>query len=196
MRVIRTIIFGLIFSLVPACGAAAQATPGSVIGAPQPSTTNVRVLSPRPGQKLSVNFVTVRYELTNRKAVAASSPNFQLQLDNTDPVTTSTFEHNFEGLTPGQHRVVVQLVDANETPVAGARAEVQFTVVAPAGRPRSELEGSIQQASLQTGDTAAVASEQAAEAEPLPQTGSALPTLSIIGFGILVGGIVSAMRTR
>ena len=33
-------------------------------------------------------------------------------------------------------------------------------------------------------------------AEALPETGSVLPLLSLIGFGVLVGGIASAMKTR
>ena len=35
-----------------------------------------------------------------------------------------------------------------------------------------------------------------ARREALPETGSVLPLLSVIGFGVLVGGIASAMKTR
>jgi len=37
---------------------------------------------------------------------------------------------------------------------------------------------------------------QSGQTETLPQTGSALPLLSTIGAGVLLGGLVSARRTR
>jgi len=34
------------------------------------------------------------------------------------------------------------------------------------------------------------------DADPLPGSSSSLPLLAVIGFGVLAGGITSAMRTR
>lgn len=34
------------------------------------------------------------------------------------------------------------------------------------------------------------------DADPLPGSSSSLPVLAVIGFGVLAGGITSAMRTR
>jgi hypothetical protein len=96
-------------------------------------------------------------------------------------VRTSDASYTFNGLTPGTHDVVVQVVDANGTPISGTRNEVEFEVVNPAA-----------------GSTAF----NSQSAPPLPQSNdlpngsSSLPLLSVIGFGILVGGVISALRTR
>jgi hypothetical protein len=125
----------------------------------------------------------VQYQLTNPGVTAEASPNFKIQLDNQDPILTTATQQDFPGLAPGVHNVTVQLVDANNTPVNGATASVQFTIVnpnvqAPAPvNPRSETA---------TADDSGL----------MPSAGSPLPLLSVIGFGVLVGGIVSALKTR
>jgi hypothetical protein len=122
----------------------------------------------------------VQFALANPGSVA-TAPNFVVQVDNQDPVTTTSTSVDFTGLAPGPHTVTVQLVDANNTPIAGARAIVQFTTV----QPQAELTpkpGTIVPAALHE--------------DVLPHTRTTLPLLSVIGFGVLVGGIVSAMKTR
>lgn len=42
----------------------------------------------------------------------------------------------------------------------------------------------------------ATESSPSGKAESLPAAGSALPLLSVIGFGVLLGGIASALKTR
>jgi disulfide bond formation protein DsbB len=42
----------------------------------------------------------------------------------------------------------------------------------------------------------ATGSSHSGKAESLPAAGSALPLLSVIGFGVLLGGIASALKTR
>jgi hypothetical protein len=148
---------------------------------------NLRVLSPKSGQSVSQNFVTVRYELLNPAAAASPTPTFQLQLDAADPVRTASTEYTFTGLAPGQHTVMVELVDANNTPIMGSRRTVQFTVAPQTGA--SVVPRPAQQASL-----AAISYDE--QQNSLPATGSALPLLSVIGFGVLLGGIASALRTR
>lgn len=44
--------------------------------------------------------------------------------------------------------------------------------------------------------TPAAEQQKAAQAANLPETGSALPLISTIGAGVLLGGLVSARRTR
>ncbi|MGE5725114.1 MAG: hypothetical protein ACM34G_08070 [Acidobacteriota bacterium] len=39
-------------------------------------------------------------------------------------------------------------------------------------------------------------SDKNSDADPLPGSSSSLPVLAVIGFGVLAGGITSAMRTR
>jgi hypothetical protein len=143
-------------------------------------TSLVHILNPVPDQRLSTNYVDVNYELVNPGA-AGGDPNFQVQLDARDPVTTDVMSQTFTGLNPGQHRVIVQMVDANGTPIPGGRAEVVFYVVGGASQP---------QGAQTPGSTA---NNDVPELAP---ASSALPLLSVIGFGVLLGGVATAMRTR
>jgi hypothetical protein len=163
------------------------------IGAPTPGTTGIRVLAPKSGQKFSTNIIAVRFELTNPRAVAAPMPDFRLQMDSTDPIITSSNEYTFTGLVPGNHTLKIELVDANNTPVAGTQAVVPFTVVqrgAQPASPTSEVSPIAPPAYVPT--SYLTLDDQ----DTLPNSGSALPLLSVIGFGVLVGGIATAMKTR
>jgi hypothetical protein len=180
----------LIGLLVGAVWATAQM---GEIGAPTPGTTGIRVLAPKSGQQFGTNIVPVRFELTNPRAVAATSPNFSLQMDSTDPVTTSTTEYTFTGLAPGNHQLTIRLMDANQTPVAGTQVVVPFTVAqqgAQPAAPRSQISPLNPPAYMPTSYLAMD------DSDGLPNSGSALPLLSVIGFGVLVGGIATAMKTR
>jgi hypothetical protein len=148
-----------------------------------PATSSVRILAPKPGEVLNNNFVLVKYEVV-QPASAAGSPTFQVQLDARDPILTTDQQQNFTGLQPGRHTILVQIVDANNTPVAGSRAEVQFTVA----QPRTGL--LVPEAQAQD-----IASNSRPSSS-LPRGGSALPILSAIGLGSLLGGIFSVFRTR
>jgi len=163
------------------------------IGAPTPSTTGIRVIAPSSGQKFGTNIVAVRFELTNPQALAATTPNFRLQLDTTDPVTTTSTDYTFTGLAPGNHKLTIVLVDANQTPVAGTEVVVPFVVAQQAQQPaspRSEL------SPLSPPQYVPTSYLTLDERDTLPNSGSALPLLSVIGFGVLVGGIATAMKTR
>jgi hypothetical protein len=119
----------------------------------------------------------VQYQLVNRGVAAAPSPNFTIQLDGTDPVTTSAYDYTFTGLTPGAHTVTVTLVDANGVPIANSSVAVKFMVangVAQTGLFRRETN-----LQLATSDV-----------------GTPLPMLSMVGFLVLVGGIVTTIRKR
>lgn len=150
----------------------------------------IRILMPNQGEKLAQSAVTVQFRLENPGLAGGGVPNFSVQLDARDPVLTAQTSQNFTGLTPGQHTVVVQLLDANGTPIAGTRTETQFVVrapanqSAPAGPPSAE-------AALPQSDAGITD-----DGEVLPAASSALPLLSVVGFGALLGGVISALRTR
>ena len=195
MKIIKiAIVIALAWVAVASLAWAAQSATSEV---PQTGTAvsaasaGVRILSPKSGSKLDHNFVQVRYELTNPGATAAGLPNFRLQIDSQDPVVTSTTDYTFSGLSPGNHTVRLQLVDANGTPVGGAQSEVTFAVA----QPRSSNGHKVNPNAV-----LAQASDKEPDPEPearsLPAAGGALPLLSVIGFGVLLGGIASAMKTR
>jgi hypothetical protein len=142
----------------------------------------VHILSPVPSQQLSTNYVDLNFELVN-PGVSGGSADFKVQLDGLDPVSTKDTTYTFIGLNPGQHTISVELVDANDTPVPGGRSMVTFFVVSTGSQH--------QQGTRVPGMTA-----KNGDPPELAPASSALPLLSIIGFGVLVGGVASALRTR
>jgi hypothetical protein len=158
-----------------------QSGQGAAAQSVQPSA--LKITSPQANEKIAQTFVAVQYQQL-APASAASTPTYELRLDSRDPVQTTDTSYTFNGLTPGAHDLIVQIVDANGVPISGTRSEVKFTVVAP----------------VATGSGAGSASNlpplPTSFAPDLPAGNSSLPLLSIIGFGILVGGVISALRTR
>ena len=199
-----------ILAVALSVGLSAQTTPPSTNtgGAnaptavnPAPASSSLRILTPVANQKHTSNAVNVRWQLTN-EALAAGVPNYEVQLDGADPITTSTTEQVFSGLAPGVHTVVIRLVDANGTPIAGGSSQVQFVVTPPEqaapANPRPQSNASFPRVELVN---AAYIQDRQPEKDqrgeaPLPSSASALPLLSIVGFGALVGGVVSARKTR
>jgi LPXTG-motif cell wall-anchored protein len=178
--------------------------------------TAVRILQPKTGDKLNQDFVSVQFQPSSPLQTTSGIPTFQLQLDNQSPVTTSGTQMTFTGLQPGPHIITIEALDANGTPIFGSRNVVEF-VVTPAAAPgptpqsQSEKHGALASEINQAAPTAQVRdvslaspaagaaqqdAQQTSEDTSLPNTGSALPLLSIIGFGVLMGGIFSARRTR
>ncbi len=98
---------------------------GTIAGAAQA----VRVLAPQAGERITGSAFTVRYQIVQPGSTAEPSPTYRLQMDAADPVETLASEYNFTGLAPGAHTFVLDLVDANHTPIAGSHAEVKFLVV-------------------------------------------------------------------
>ena len=93
---------------------------------------NLRIISPPNGAQITTDFVEVHYELLNPAAASASTPTFLLQLDAQDPVYSQSDSYTFTGLSPGKHTVLIELVDANNTPIQGSVSAVQFTVTSSA----------------------------------------------------------------
>jgi hypothetical protein len=153
---------------------------------------SVSILKPVAGEKLRQNSVTVTFSLTNPAASASGTPNFQLRIDSQDVVTTTSTDYTFNGLTPGPHTVTVQLVDANGTPVAGGQAVVKFTVL----RDSARMRGPQAIAAALRLDPATIRIQNQPEPAQMARPAGTLPLLSVIGFGVLLGGIASAMKTR
>ena len=193
MKQIAKMVVLAVLVLTPLLLMQAQTAAAAPQEAPAPAASAaVRIVSPRQGERLKQDFVTVRFELTNSAASAASTPTFQLQLDGHHPVTTSSSEYTFTGLAPGAHKVTVQLVDANDTPIPGASNQVQFFIVQPTAALRRKAR--LLAAALRLEKRQQPVKD--IEGHELPSAGGALPLLSVIGFGALLGGIASAMKTR
>jgi hypothetical protein len=186
-------------------------------GGPMASNSAIKILSPKIDEKIGSSAVSVRYELLNDGVSASASPNYRLQLDSRDPVETTSTEHSFTGLAPGKHVLTVEVVDANHTPIMGSRTEVQFTTSNPlpsAGTQQPAAPRQQQQPPIQPQQAQPQQQQPRAELMPpsvhkanlplpsgsgsdeLPSAGGELPLLSMVGFGVLVGGVISAMRTR
>jgi LPXTG-motif cell wall-anchored protein len=201
--------------LLTACSTLAQTTPSP--GATTPTPGSLRILSPKNGDKVAQDFVDLAFELA-APASADNSPTFQLRLDTSEPVRTTDTRYTFTGLKPGRHTVSVEVVDANNTPVQGSRAEVHFTVAAAAPQSAPPVErrpstaklivasqssaqpqAHLQQAAFQESPSPAEDQrpvEDQGKSGELPQSGSALPLLALIGASGLIGGLLSVRRTR
>jgi hypothetical protein len=177
---------------VPSQGAARPK--GNAGSGAMAASSDLKILSPTDGQKIGSTALSVRYEITNTSASAAASPTFQLQLDGRDPVETMDTEYGFTGLAPGKHAVTVELVDANHTPIVGSQAIVHFVTFTPGvgKNPTSELRSPYSPKVIK----AAMPIPSSKPSETLPAAAGELPLLSMVGFGVLVGGVISAMRTR
>jgi hypothetical protein len=173
------------------CAQSTNQVPGPPGGTQTPNSPSnptaqsrlIHILTPVAGQASASNAIRVRYELTNPSA-DAGDPNFQIQLDGTDPVSTTATEYTFTGLAPGAHSVTVMLVDANGTPIGGGTASVQFTVKNLPAVPRADVDG------------APAENEVGGAANQTAGASNNLPMLSLIGFGVLIGGVASAFKTR
>jgi len=162
-------------------------------GGAMASSGAIRVLSPKVGEKIGASAVTVRFQLVNTGLAPDPSPTYRVQLDSRDPVETTGSDYSFTGLAAGEHVVTIDLVDANHTTVGGSHTEVRFTTENPGARPATGGETSqltppvVRRAALPLPGN---------DSNELPSAGGELPLLSMVGFGVLVGGVISAMRTR
>jgi len=208
MKIILTVI--ILVTLTVFCGAQTSPNPAPSNSSAAPNAVmaasgSLRITAPTIGERLGATQVTARYELTNPGADAASSPTYRVQLDGHDPDETLDTSYTFTGLAPGDHSIIVQLVDANHNPIGGSRAIVHFKTDTPGANPSGAHTNS------GTGGGASAAPQTTSALTPpalikaklplpsraeLPDAGGELPLLSLVGFGVLFGGAISAMRTR
>jgi hypothetical protein len=178
---------------------AANAQSATAIVNPNAQSASIRILTPVSGQTLTSNFVDVRFELV--QPALSGEPNFIVQLDAADPVNTTSTDCTFSDLQPGVHSIQVTLVDANNSPIQGGAATVQFKV--PSVSTPAHTDGS---RGARPHSTRTIAGAPPAAPIPpelrkdgdlyLPLAGSPLPLISLIGFGLLLGGAAQTMRSR
>jgi hypothetical protein len=92
------------------------------------TTGALYITSPANGTRLDGRLVRIEFQLTPGTS-ANGIPEFRLQLDRQGWVLISDTEYILYWLSPGWHTVTVSLVDANGTPIFGARNQVQFEVI-------------------------------------------------------------------
>ena len=155
----------------------------------------IRITSPKDGQQLKTQVVDVRFEVVDQGVVADPTPTFQVRLDDGSPVATTSTEQTFTGVKPGAHRVAVQAVDANNVPLRGTLAEAQFVVLPESEQPSGAAAGAAGPG-LAASPEGGAGGKPAALEQEMPESSTSLPLLAIIGFGVLAGGITSAMRAR
>ena len=148
----------------------------------------LRVNTPKANEILTQSFVHVTYQLVNPGATPAPSPNFTVQLDGNDPVTTAALDYTFTGLTPGVHTVTVTLVDANGVPIANSSLSTKF-VVNNGVRDQTAAPTAL----YPVRGRLHVAKSEAAS---LPLGNTPTPMLSLLGFVVLVGGIWTAIHNN
>lgn len=177
--------------------AAGISKPGVATVNPEAQPADVLILAPVAGQTLTSNSVDLSFELA--QPTINEAPEFLVQLDNADPIRTSSTDYTFPELLPGSHNIQVTLVDASNSPLQGGSATVQFNI-------QSVPQATHNNASRKQYSRPTIAGAAPAAPIPpelrndgditLPMAGSPLPMLSLIGFGLLIGGAAQAMRKR
>jgi hypothetical protein len=148
----------------------------------------LRVNTPKANETIAQNFVHVTYQLVNPGATPAPSPNFTVQLDGNDPITTTAYDYTFTGLAAGTHTITVTLVDANGVPMANSSVSTKFVVKDGTRNPSAAPTAMHHRRSkLRLAES---------EAASIPVGSTPLPLLSLVGFGVLVGGIWTAVQHR
>jgi hypothetical protein len=188
------IIAILVLSAVSIVGAQ---NPGSANSgtAPNHATTRrvIHIVSPTSGENLEGTSVSVRYQVSPTKRTPTHPTMFRIQMDSQPPVQTAETMHMFESLTPGSHDVTVELLDSRNRAITSSLAKASFVCQAPETNSAELVVEPMLPPSLQK--VAMFLPQAAAPIDPGDGSGE-MPLLSVIGLGVLIGGMVSAMRTR
>ncbi len=182
-------ILVLISSAISTAGAQDKALKRTTPTAPK---RVVHIVSPDSDQALKATTVSITYEVSSHKRASARPDLFRVQLDSQPPVETSDTTYTFDNLMAGQHDLSVELLDAKHRPITASKAEMSFVTELPEPDPQVEV------APMMPPTLQKVAMFLPQAAAPIdPGDGSAeMPLLTVIGLGVLVGGMVSAMKTR
>jgi hypothetical protein len=162
---------------------------------PNHATTRrvVHIVSPASGENLEATSVSVRYQVSPMKRTSTHPTVFRLQVDSQPPVQTAETMHVFESLTPGSHDVTVELLDSRNRPITSSLAKASFVCQPPETNFAELVVEPMLPPSLQK--VAMFLPQAAAPIDPGDGSGE-MPLLSVIGLGVLIGGMVSAMKTR
>jgi hypothetical protein len=205
MKQIRRIVLFTLFAAAlgvaqnqssPVQDATAQAVPTV---SPEAQSAAIRILAPVADQTLAGGSVALQYEVV--RPLLRGEPSFLVQIDDANPIKTSETSYTFSGLQAGTHSVNVTLLDVNQSPVQDGLATVQFNV--PLASQLAHLENSraVKRHPAQTitgaAPSAPIPPELRADGDiNFPMAGSPLPLLSLIGFGLLIGGATQTMRAN
>jgi hypothetical protein len=188
------IIAILVLSAISIAGAQNSASATSTASNHVTTRRAIHIVSPTSGENLEGTSVSIRYEVSSTKRTSARPLTFRIQMDSQPPVETTETAYTFDSVAPGPHDVTVELLDSRNRPVASSLAKASFVSAMPDTNSTAELvvepmlPPSLQKVAMFLPQAAA----------PIdPGDGSAeMPLLSVIGLGVLVGGMVSAMKTR
>jgi len=151
----------------------------------------VHIISPATNQSVDGTSVSFEYEPPAHRRPQSRPLVFRIQLDSQPAVETVDTSYTFDNVTPGPHAVSVEIMDGKDRPVASSQSVSRF-IVAPS-EPASVVAEPMLPPSLQK---VAMFLPQAAAPLDSGDGSGEMPLLSAIGLGVLVGGMVSAMKTR
>jgi hypothetical protein len=191
MRTLRLIAILVLASFSMAFSQDARKTSQAASAKPATPAKAVHILAPGTDQTVEGASVAVRYEISAHRRASARPVNFRIQLDSQPPVETVDTSYTFDNVTPGPHAVSVELTDAKHRPIASSQVVSSFLVDAP--EPSQVVVEPMLPPTLQK---VAMFLPQAAAPLDSGDGSGEMPLLSAIGFGVLVGGMVSAMKTR
>ncbi len=189
------IIAILVLSAISIAGAQNSGSANSKSSANHATTRRiVHIVSPASGENLEGTSVSIRYQVSPTKRTSTQPTMFRIQMDSQPPVETNETAYTFDSLTPGSHDVTVELLDSRNRPISSSRAKASFVSAAPEQHPDAELVVEpMLPPTLQK--VAMFLPQAAAPIDPGDGSGE-MPLLSVIGLGVLIGGMVSAMKTR
>jgi hypothetical protein len=187
------IIAILVLSAVSFAGAQGSGNIPSKATAKRTPAHVVHIVSPESGQNVEAASVSIRYEVSSTKRTLARPATFRIQMDSQPPVQTNDTTYTFDSLTSGPHDVTVELLDSKNRPITASLAKTSFVCDTPEANSGELVVEPMLPPTLQK--VAMFLPQAAAPIDPGDGSGE-MPLLSVIGLGVLVGGMVSAMKTR
>lgn len=191
MRTPRLIAILVLASISMAFSQDARKTSQAASARPATPAKAIHILSPQTDQTVEGTSVAVRYEISAHRRASARPVTFRIQLDSQPPVETLDTSYTFDNVAPGPHAVTIERTDAKHRPIAASQVVSTFLVDVPEPNPvvvEPMLPPTLQKVAMFLPQVGA----------PLESgdAGGEMPLLSAIGLGVLIGGMVSAMKTR
>ena len=182
-------IFALIAALALVQGPRVLALSYDAKDAAKDAAAEVVAAPPQAEADQTSKNVDLEFELL--PPAMSGAPNRLVQLDHSSPATGA--DSTFAGLEPGVHTARVILMDDHDQPLQGGIAMVHFRVHSAATDSPQEIQGG----AAAPAPPPPVPPELRDDADPgLPLRGSPLLLVSLIGFALLIGGILPGIRSR